>query len=105
MAKAKKKEVHKIICPHCKKSFNISAGEYDAILQQVKNNEFDKELKAKQKMREIRHSDNTVWVTPANLKSYDIHGAFNALKCIDWHYANSIKNVKKGDMLVNLNVQ
>lgn len=57
MAKTKKKEVHKIICPHCKKSFNISAGEYDAILQQVKNSEFDKELRDKLKNERDRHEN------------------------------------------------
>ena len=44
-------------------------------------------------------SGNTVWVTPSNLKDYDIHSAFNDLKSIDWHYTNSIKNVKIGDIV------
>ena len=37
------------------------------------------------------------WVIPANIKDYDIYGAFNDLTAIDWHYSNNIQNVSLGD--------
>ena len=37
--------MNEIICPHCNKAFKIDEAGYAAILQQVRNNEFEKELK------------------------------------------------------------
>lgn len=40
-----KKEMHKIVCPHCKRAFNIEKSDYEALLKQVKTSEFNVELK------------------------------------------------------------
>ena len=47
----------------------------------------------------LGNSDNTLWVIPSNLNDYDIHSAFDELERLDWHYSNSIKNVKIGDIV------
>ena len=42
-----------IICPHCKKVFKVSEEEYNLILKQVKDKEFDNALKDKEKYFEL----------------------------------------------------
>lgn len=35
------------------------------------------------------------WIIPCNIKLYDVIGAFNKLKCLDWKQSNS--SISSGD--------
>lgn len=41
-----------IICPHCKKTFTVDENDYLAIVQQVHNSEFEKELEVRLKLKD-----------------------------------------------------
>lgn len=40
--------MNEIICPHCQKAFKIDEAGYADILQQVRNHEFDEELRKRE---------------------------------------------------------
>ena len=40
--------MNKIICPHCNKEFELTDAEYLSIIEQVKNDEFDKRIHEKE---------------------------------------------------------
>jgi len=45
-------QMNEISCPHCKKAFTVDEAGYASILQQVRNSEFDKEIKGRLELAE-----------------------------------------------------
>lgn len=37
------------------------------------------------------------WIIPCNIKSYDVIGAFQLLKSIDWKQSRNLKSAEVGD--------
>lgn len=64
----KSQTVNEIICPHCKKAFKIDEAGYADILKQVRDHQFEKELK-----KELDHAEqekeNAIKLTNANHKN------------------------------------
>ena len=60
--------MNEIICPHCKKAFKIDEAGYADILNQVRNQEFEKELHDRLEMAE-KDKDSAVKLAEASLKS------------------------------------
>ena len=58
----------KIICPNCKKSFELDDAGFADILKQVRDETFDKELKEREKMFE-QDKENAVKLAEANIKN------------------------------------
>lgn len=56
----------KIICPNCKTSFNIDEAGYADILKQVRDEEFDKDLKEREQMF-AKDKENAVKLAEANI--------------------------------------
>jgi len=44
--------IHKTTCPHCNKAFKINEAEYADILKQVRDNEFDQQLRERLELAE-----------------------------------------------------
>ncbi|WP_323707918.1 HNH endonuclease [Mammaliicoccus sciuri] len=40
------------------------------------------------------------WIIPCNIKSYDVIGAFQALKYIDWKQSRNLKSAEVGDLVL-----
>ncbi|CAM3419920.1 HNH endonuclease [Macrococcoides canis] len=40
------------------------------------------------------------WIIPCNIKSYDVIGAFQSLKSIDWKQSRNLKSAEVGDMVL-----
>jgi hypothetical protein len=57
-----------IICPHCNKAFKVDESGFADILRQVRNNEFDKEIKERMALAE-REKVSAVQLAEANIKS------------------------------------
>ncbi len=57
-----------IICPHCNKAFKVDESGFTDILRQVRNSEFDKEIKERLAIAE-REKASAVQLAEANLKS------------------------------------
>jgi hypothetical protein len=57
-----------IICPHCNKAFKVDESGFADILRQVRNNEFDKEIKERLALAE-REKAGAVQLAEANLKN------------------------------------
>jgi len=57
-----------IICPHCNKAFKVDQSGFADILRQVRNNEFDKEIKERLTLAE-REKANAVQLAEANMKN------------------------------------
>lgn len=60
--------MNKIICPNCKKSFELDDAGFADILKQVRDETFDKELKEREKMFE-QDKENAVKLAEANIKN------------------------------------
>jgi len=57
-----------IICPHCNKAFKVDESGFADILRQVRNNEFDKEIKERLALAE-KEKAGAVQLAEANLKN------------------------------------
>lgn len=60
--------MNEIICPHCKKAFQIDEAGFADILKQVRNQEFEKELHDRLELLE-KDKENAVKLAEANTKS------------------------------------
>lgn len=60
--------MNEIICPHCKKAFQIDEAGFADILKQVRNQEFDKELHERLELLE-KDKESAVKLAEANTKS------------------------------------
>ena len=60
--------MNEIICPNCKKAFKVDEAGYADILKQVRDHQFDKELKERLNLAE-KEKENAVKLTEANLKN------------------------------------
>ena len=47
----------KIKCPECGHSFDLTASDYESVVSQVRNAEFEKELQARMKTLESTYED------------------------------------------------
>ena len=60
--------MNKIICPNCKKDFEMDDAGFADILKQVRNEEFDKDLKERERIF-IEDKENAVKLAEANMKN------------------------------------
>ena len=60
--------MNEIICPHCKKAFKVDEAGYADILKQVRDHQFDEELKQRLALAE-KDKDNAVKLAEAHVRS------------------------------------
>lgn len=60
---------NKIICPHCKQEFELTDSDYNSIIEQVKNDEFNKELN--ERIAQIKNESNYKTALELNKKEND----------------------------------
>ena len=60
--------MNEIICPHCKKAFKVDEAGYADILKQVRDHQFEEEIKSRMAIAE-REKENAVKLAEANLKN------------------------------------
>tara|TARA_R110002110_G_C13459829_1_gene718107 strand:+ start:3219 stop:4562 length:1344 start_codon:yes stop_codon:yes gene_type:complete len=60
--------MHEIICPHCKKAFKVDEAGYADILKQVRDSEFDQQLRERLELAE-RDKKNEVELAKSNIRS------------------------------------
>ncbi len=60
--------MHEIICPHCTKAFKVDESGFADILRQVRNSEFDKQIKERMVQAE-REKASAVQLAEANLRN------------------------------------
>ena len=59
--------MNEIICPHCKKAFKVDEAGYAAILKQVRDHQFEEELKARTELWQ-KDKESTVELVKAQIQ-------------------------------------
>jgi hypothetical protein len=69
MLKPKTNPMNEIICPSCKKAFKVDEAGYADILKQVRDHQFEEELKTRLDLAE-KDKTNAVKLAEANIKNH-----------------------------------